>query len=174
MANLAIELNPQGTSGYTCLAVCAGRLARFEKGAGKIAMAEKARAAALKAIELDDRNDLAHLVLGVWNREIATVGGLTKLAAKVFYGGVPAGASLENSEIHLRRAVELAPGFLNHHRELAITLMEMERWEEAVAELETAVGCGWRQPQDPVYAEDALELLEEARLEMEEKRSRHW
>lgn len=173
-ARRAVELNPEGTSGFTCLAICAGNLSGFLSGGDKIEMAEKAREAALMAIELDDQNDLANLVLGVWNREIATVGGMTKLAAKVFYGGVPEGASLENSEIRLRRAIELAPGFLNHHRELAITLMEMKRLEEAVEELEIAVGLGYKQPQDEKFAENALELLEEARLELEESRSRNW
>lgn len=174
LSRQATDLNPEGTSGYTCLAICAGKLSAFESGAGKIEMAEKAREAALKAIELDERNDLAHLVLGVWNREIATVGGMTKLAAKVFYGGVPEGASLEESEASLRKAIELAPEFLNHHRELAITLLEMDRLEEAVAELEIAVGLGWKQPQDEKFAENALELLEEARLELEESRTRNW
>jgi tetratricopeptide (TPR) repeat protein len=174
LSRQAIDLNPEGTSGYTCLAICAGKLSDFESGGDKIEMAEMAREAARKAIELDDRNDLAYLVLGVWNREIATVGGMTKLAAKVFYGGIPEGASLENSEARLRKAVNLAPEFLNHHRELAITLLEMDRLEEAVAELEIAVGLGWKQPQDEKFAENALELLEEARLELEESRSRNW
>ena len=174
MASLAVDLNPDGSGGYTCLAICAGTLSGFESGSGRIAMAEQAHAAALKALELDEKNDLAHLVLGIWNREIATVGGLTKLAARVFYGGVPKGASLENSEASLRRAVDLAPDFLNHHRELAITLMEMGRREEAVAELEIAVGLPWKQPADEKFFESALELLEEAQLELEEKRSRNW
>lgn len=174
MAHKAVDLNPDGSEGYTCLAICAGTLSDFESGGDRIAMAEQARTAALKAIELDAKNDLAHLVLGVWNREIATVGGLTKLAARVFYGGVPEGASLENSEASLRRAIDLAPGFLNHHRELAITLMEMGRWEEAVAELEIAVGLPWKQPADEIFFQSALELLEEAQLEMEENGSRNW
>lgn len=173
-ARQAIELNPEGTTGFTCLAICAGNLSGFLSGGDKIKMAEKAREAALEAIELDERNDLANLVLGVWNREIATVGGMTKLAAKVIYGGVPEGASLEESESRLRRAIELAPGFLNHHRELAITLMEMDRLDEAVTELEIAVGLSWKQPQDEIFAENALELLEEVRLQLEEKRSRNW
>jgi hypothetical protein len=93
---------------------------KFAKGRDMIELAEDARDAAQKAIDLDDQNDLAYLVLGAWNREIATVGGLAKFAAKVIYGGVPEGASLENSEFLLRRAVTLAPEHLNHHQALRL------------------------------------------------------
>lgn len=173
-ARLAVTLNPQGTRGYTCLAICAGNLSNFASGRDMINMAEDARTAARKAIALDADNDLAHLVLGVWNREIATVGGLTKLAAKVIYGGVPAGASLEESEACLRRAIALAPEHLNHHRELAITLLEMDRRTEAIAELGVAVSLSPRQPEDTVYAASAQELLVAALLAEEEGQRRHW
>lgn len=174
MAERAVELDPEGTRGYTCLAVCTGSLSKFAKGGQMIELAELSREAAVRAIDLDDRNDLAFLVLGIWNREIATVGGLAKLAAKVLYGGVPEGASLETSEECLRRAVALAPSHINHHRELAITLWAMDRLEEAIAELETAVSLEITKPEDGFYAANALELLEEARLEWEDSQVKHW
>jgi len=173
-AHLAVALNPQGTRGYTCLAICNGNLSNFAGGREMITMAEEARTAARKAIALDGDNDLAHLVLGVWNREIATVGGLAKLAAKLIYGGVPEGASLEESEACLRRAIALAPEHLNHHRELAITLLELDRRAEAITELEIAVSLSPRQPEDAVYAASARELLVAALLAEEQEHQRHW
>jgi len=175
-AQMAVDLNPQGTRGFTCpcLAICAGSLSGFAKGRRMIELAEDARDAAQMAIDLDDRNDLAYLVLGVWNREIASVGGLAKFAAKVIYGGVPKGASLENSEYLLRRAITLAPEHLNHHLELGITLLAMDRLEDAIGELEIAAYMVVREPEDGIYSEVALELLEEARLELEESEGGHW
>ena len=173
-AQTAVDLNPQGTRGFTCLAICYGSLSGFAKGRRMIELAEDARYAAQMAIDLDDRNDLAFLVLGVWNREIATVGGLAKFAAKVIYGGVPEGASLENSEFLLRRAVTLAPEHLNHHLELGITLLAMDRLEEAIGELEIAAYMVVREPEDGIYAETALELLEDARQELEDSKGGHW
>ncbi len=173
-AQMAVDLNPQGTRGFTCLAICYGSLSGFAKGRDMIELADDARDAAQMAIDLDDQNDLAYLVLGVWNREIATVGGLAKFAAKVIYGGVPEGASLENSEFLLRRAVTLAPEHLNHHLELGITLLAMDRLEDAIGELEIAAYMVVREPEDGIYAEVALELLEDARLELEESEGGHW
>lgn len=173
-AQRAVDLNSRGTRGYTCLAICAGSLSGFAKGRQMIELAEEARDAAQMAIDLDDRNDLAYLVLGVWNREIATVGGLARFAAKVIYGGVPEGASLENSEFLLRRAVDLAPDHLNHHLELGITLLALDRLEDAIVELEIAAYMEVKQPEDGIYAETAFELLQETRLELAESQEGHW
>jgi tetratricopeptide (TPR) repeat protein len=162
-AELAVKADPTSSEGFTCLAICGGNLAGLVGGRQAIEMAEEARVAAEQAITLDDTNDLAYLVLGVWNREIATLGGLKKLAAKIVYGGVPAGASLEESEVCLRRAVALAPAHINHHRELGITLMAMKHCAEAAEAFSAAVQLRPRTPADHLYRQDASERLTPAR-----------
>jgi tetratricopeptide (TPR) repeat protein len=166
-ANSAIQIQPEGAEGFTCIAICAGNLSSLEGGKTKIEWAEIARDAAEYAIELDDRNDLAYLVLGIWNREVASLGGFTRLAAKIFYGGAPSGASIDQSESYLRRAIEIEPEFLNHHRELGITLMHMKRYEEAVREFETGLKLTSRGPEDHMYRADIPQRLNEARKQME-------
>jgi len=162
-ASVAVADDSTSTHGYTCLAICAGNLSSLAGGKERIALADEARTAAEQAIALDGRNDLAWLVLGVWNREVATVGGIQKALAGIFYGGVPAGASLERAEECLRRAVELAPEHINHHREFGITLMVMKRYDEAVEAFERVVSLPQIKPGDASYQADARERLLEAR-----------
>jgi len=162
-AETAVREDATGSQGFTCLAICQGNLSGLAGGRDRIALAEAARQAAERALALDQDNDLAWLVLGVWNREVATVGGLQKVLARVFYGGVPAGASLERAETCLRRAAALAPGHVNHHRELGITLMARGRYDEAIQELERAVALPPALPGDAAYQADARRRLREAR-----------
>ena len=45
-AQMAVDLNPRGTRGFTCLAICAGSLSGFAQGRQMIELAEDARDAA--------------------------------------------------------------------------------------------------------------------------------
>lgn len=168
MAELAARLDPEGTNGHTCAAIAAGSLSSLAGGRERIELAERARASARRAVELDAGNHLAWLVLGVWNREVALIGGLKKAAAGLFYGGVPRGASLAESEACLRRAVALAPDLINPRRELGITLSALRRWPEAAAAFDTAAGLAPRAPADSLYAADARRRLTEIRRRLEQ------
>lgn len=162
-AETAVAVDTASSEGFTCLAICQGNLSSLAGGRERIALAESARRAAERALALDADNDLAWLVLGVWNREVATVSGMQKFLARIFYGGVPPGASLARAEECLRRAVALAPEHINHHRELGITLMALKRYGEAVAEFERAVALPPAKPGDAAYQADAQEWLDKAR-----------
>ena len=50
----------------------------------------------------------------------------------------------------------------------------MDRLEDAIGELEIAAYMVVREPEDGIYAETALELLEDARQELEDSKGGHW
>jgi Flp pilus assembly protein TadD len=168
-ARQAVALAPDQTRGHTCLAAALGKLSEYHGGRRKIELAAEVRREAELAVELDPDNDMAHLILGIWHREIATLGPFAKLVAKLVYGGVPTGASLAISEDHLRRAVALAPRHLNHHRELGITLMRLGRLEEAASAFASALEQPHRDPNDAAYARDAERRLRRARQSAAER-----
>jgi eukaryotic-like serine/threonine-protein kinase len=79
----------------------------------------KAKAAALKAIELDSTNAEAHTYLGL---------------VKWFYDW-----EFENFEREFRRAMQLNPNSMEAHNFYALALCAMKRWDEGIAEADRAM-----------------------------------
>lgn len=136
LAHKCVALYPDSAESHFVLAIALGRMALFVGGKRKISYSKEIEMAAKTAIALDPTHDGAHHVLGRWHYEISTLNWFLKAAAKVMYGGVPPGASLEASAEHLRKASELAPEKILHHLEYARTLIKLERYSEARPHLE--------------------------------------
>ncbi len=113
----AVELDPSCAQGYAGLAD-AYAVSAYR---GYLAPQDgypKAKAAALKALELDDGDPEAHTALA----EVTEM-----------YDHDWAGAERE-----FKRAIELNPGFANAHHWYALHLDEMGRMEESIAEIKRA------------------------------------
>jgi hypothetical protein len=80
-------------------------MALFEGGKAKIEMSREVKAEAERALALNPKDDRAMHVLGRWNREIARLNVFEKTAAKVAFGGVPEGASMNDAVTWLEKAV---------------------------------------------------------------------
>jgi len=112
----AIEVDPKYALAYAGLADCYSLLPQ----AGLLSATEafpKARAAALKALELDDSLAEAH----------------ASLALALDYAW-----AWEEAERAYRRAVELRPGYATAHHWYALYLMDMARFNEAFREMDQA------------------------------------
>jgi Tfp pilus assembly protein PilF len=79
----------------------------------------KAKAAALKAIELDSTNAEAHTYLGL---------------IKWFYDW-----EFQAYDVEFRRAVQLNPSSMEAHNFYALALCSMDRWDEGIAEADRAI-----------------------------------
>jgi len=79
----------------------------------------KAKAAALKAIELDGTNAEAHTYLGL---------------AKWFYDW-----EFETTDVEFRRALRLSPNSMEAHNFYGLALCAMNRWDEGLAEADRAI-----------------------------------
>jgi eukaryotic-like serine/threonine-protein kinase len=132
--NRAIELEPNYALAYAGIAEAYSMYSGFQ-----LASAEslpKARAAAKRALEIDDRLAEAHTALGM---------------AKHSFEWDWAGAERE-----YRRAIELNPGYAAAHDWYGFFLALMGRSEEAVRELERAVELD---PLSPAFRSDLGEVL---------------
>lgn len=130
LARKAVALCPDNDMAHLELSVAVGRVALMVGGKKKVELSREVKSEALKALELNPQNDLAHHVLARWHREVANLSGLLKTFAKILYGGLP-DASNENAVEHFKKAIEIDPGFINHHLELGITYQEMKEWQLA-------------------------------------------
>jgi tetratricopeptide (TPR) repeat protein len=160
LSRRAVRAGPSISRAHTTLAASLGKLALFRGGKQKVELAREVGREARRAAELDPGDFAPFTVLGVLERELATLNPFLRGFAGALFGGVP-DASLERSAALLERATRLGPGFVAPHLELARTYEEMDREAEARAELEKALDLQAREQLDRVLQSRARELLRE-------------
>ena len=158
-AREAVRVMPDSAQGHLALAIAVGRQALREGPRTRLALSREVKSEADRAIALDPTLGRAFHVRALWNRRIASLSRIERMAANAVLGGVPRGASLDNAVADLERAVSLEPEHVNHRLELGRTLLQLKRRGEAKAQLETAVKLPAREPRDPHYQSEARELL---------------
>lgn len=114
----AIDIDPNYALAYTGLADSYGRLSALGMLPQKEAM-PKAKAAAIKALEIDDTLAEAHTSLAF---------------VKARYDWDWAGAERE-----YKRAIELDPNYPQAHRQYALVLLRLGRFDEALAGIKQAM-----------------------------------
>ena len=165
LARAAVALNPAGVKAHAFLAVALGKQAIFVGGRTKVRLSREIKAEAERTLALDPNDDLAHHVLGVWNREVVEVSGILKFFANTFLGGIPK-ASLDESLSHLRRAAEQRPDAIPHRVELGITLASARRYPEAEQELVRALDMPTSWVTDDYYRTKARDALARVRRKL--------
>jgi len=171
LAGKAVELYPDAAEAHFVLARCLGQLALFEGGKTKIRLSEEVRKEAERAIEIDPNHDGAYHILGRWHYTIATLSWVLRAFAKLIYGGVPPGASVEEAAEMFAKAIELDGTKPVHHLEYARTLKELGLYAEAREQLERCIELPQAQWEDPVYKTEASKMLEEIKDEKDKTSS---
>lgn len=162
-ARKAIELKPDGAEGHLYLSIALGRVALDAGAKERIRLSKEIKAEVDKALELDPNNDIAWHVLGRWHRKLSSLSWVERKFANMFLGGVPKEASMEKAVECFKKAIELNPGHINHHLELAKTLEKMGRKQEAIAEYKKVVELPQTDADDAKYKKEAHKRL--AKLE---------
>jgi flavin-dependent dehydrogenase len=165
LARVAVALNPAGAKGHAFLAVALGKQAIFVGGKTKVRLSREIKAEADRTLAIDANDDLAHHVLGIWNREVVEVSGILKFFANTFLGGISK-ASLEESLAHLHKAAELRPDVIPHRVELGITLASAKRYRDAEQELVHALDMPTSWVTDDFYRTKARDALARVRKKL--------
>jgi tetratricopeptide (TPR) repeat protein len=155
----AVRLDPEGWEGHAELAANLGRDALFEGGKTRIQLSKEVKVEADRAIALNPRADRAYHVLARWNRGIAQLSFIEKAAAKVIYGGVPEGASMNNAVTLFEKAIAIDPNYANHRLELGRTYLALGLKDKAREQLERAIASPHTSPFDAEYKSEAQILL---------------
>lgn len=158
-ARRAVRIRPEAWEGHAQLAATLGRSALFEGGKTRIRLSKEVKAEADRAIALNPRADLAYHVLARWNRAIAQLSFIEKTAAKVIYGGVPEGASMNNAVTLFEKAIAIDPNYANHRLELGRTYLALGLKDKAREQLERAIDSPRKSPFDAEYKSEAQILL---------------
>jgi tetratricopeptide (TPR) repeat protein len=151
-ARRAVAANPAGADGHFALAASLGRATLAMSRKSRIRAAEEIRREALRTIALNPRHDGAYHILGRWNAEIMRISGFNRFFAKSFMGaGVFNQASWGNAIYNMERAVQLDPGRIYHHLELAEIYAERKRVADAKTQLHLVDSLPLREVMDSVY-----------------------
>ena len=162
IASRCISLYPDSAQAHFVKAIALGRRALFEGGKKKVELSKEIEIAAKRTIELNPNHGGAYHVLGRWNYGIATLNWFLKAAAKVIYGGLPNG-TLEGAVDAFQKAIIAEPDLIIHRLELARTLIELDRYEDARNHLNKVLELKPKQWEDEKHAEEAKQMLKKIR-----------
>ena len=154
----AVETDSRNAKAQLSVAICYGRLVRFQGARNKVEYSRLIKEYAGRSLQLDPTDSYAYHVLGAWNYELAQMGPFTRTFVKMVYGAMPV-ASNEEAERLFRKAVELAPERVSHHVELGRTYAALGRKEEARVELRRGLALPSREKDDPESKRRASDAL---------------
>jgi regulator of microtubule dynamics protein 3 len=158
-ARRAVKSNPAGADGHFALAASLGRASLGLGKKDRIRQAGEIRSEALRTLALNPRHDGAYHILGRWNAEIMRLSGFSRFFAKRFLGaGVFKEASWSQATYYMEKAVQLDPGRIYHHLELAEIYSDQKRYKDASAQLHVVDSLPPREIMDSVYKRQAATL----------------
>lgn len=158
-ARKAVEIDSNGAKAHLFLSIAIGRVALDAGKKEQVRLSKEIKVEVDRALTLDPNDDIAWHVLGRWNRKMATLGWLQRKFADLFLGGVPKDASVDSAKVCFQRAIELNPGHINHHLELALTYEELKLKQEAIAEYQMVLDLPKKDADDDSYKEQATKRL---------------
>jgi tetratricopeptide (TPR) repeat protein len=123
---------PDSAAVYTYLAMSYGNIAMFKGGKEKVSYAKKIEQSAKKAISISQSDHMPYIILGIYYRELASLGWIERTFANAFFGGIPEG-SLEDSEKMFKKALAINPGIVVAVYQLSKTYREMDRKQDEEA-----------------------------------------
>ena len=150
------EAFPGRPEGPSWAASAYGNLTASGSPGEKLALSRMIATEARRALWRDPDHAPALVALGIYERELASLGFFARAAARTLLGGLEE-TSLHESERLLRRALELEASSLLARYELALTLLAAKKDEEARAMLRGVLEMA------PSEAADAARQLDAAK-----------
>lgn len=153
----AVAADSESCIAFTWLSIAEGVTAARVGFKERVRLAWQIREHALKAIELDPTSDIAYHVMARWHAEIASIGGLKRTMANLFYGELPK-ASFEESIVYYQKAIALHDQ-VHHRLELAKVYLRMDQYDTAQKKLEYVLTMESEKRLDDKYKDEARLLL---------------
>jgi len=163
LARRCVVLYPDSAEAHFFLAVAIGQMTKVVGGKRKIELSKDVKREAEVTLSLDPAHAGAMHVLGRWNYEIAGLGWLSKVAAKLVYGGVPPGATYQQAREWFERATAARPDMPLNHLWLGETLIKLDDYRGAREELQLCLTLDdvlWDDSQTKTRAQKLLHDIE--------------
>lgn len=163
IARRCVALYPDSSEAHFFLAVAIGQMTKVVGGKRRIELSKDVQREAQATLSIDPNHAGAMHILGRWNYEVAGIGWLTKVAAKVVYGGAPPGASYQQAKEWFERAIAIRPDMPLNHLWLGETLIKLDDYHGAREELQACLDLDdvlWDDPLTKAKAQKKLREIE--------------
>ncbi len=153
-ADRAIEINPENSMAYTQRAIATGQIALYKGIWSAIDLVKQTRDAVVKAIELDEHNDIAHFVYARTHAEVSERPRLFRRPLGLGW------ANVATALTHFDKALELAPDFILYRIDAAKVFIREKKYERARELLAVIPELEDQSLFDVTYRKEAEELFE--------------
>jgi tetratricopeptide (TPR) repeat protein len=153
-AELAIQVNPNGSMGYTRRAIALGRIVLFKGVWESVELVKKIKEDCEKAIQLDPQNSVAYYVLGRTHAKLCE-------KPKIFRAPLGLGwASYDEAIKNFEKAISLKPDFIMYRLDAAKAYIEVKNYKKAKEHLTIIEKLPTLDEDDPEFRKEAKDLLE--------------
>lgn len=158
-AEAAIAADSTRAQAYLAAAIAAGRVGLIAGTREKVERSREVKDYVDQALALNPGMPAAYHVRGRWNYEVASLGFFSRAVVRTVYGGLP-DASYEAAVENFEKSIELDDRVVDR-LELGRTYLALNQGEQAQAEWQQALTLPNKDPDDPMYKEEAQRLLDE-------------
>ena len=148
-AQRSVAADPKDADAHVALAICLGRLARFQGTKIQITWSRLIRESAEEGLRLNPDHELGCYVLGSWHYEMAGLNPLKRALARVIYGALPP-ASYAEAAAYFKRALALNPARMASYIDLGMTYAELDDETSAKHMLTLGLALPDRDRDDPM------------------------
>ncbi len=153
-AELAIQVNPNGSMGYTRRAIALGRIVLFKGVWESVELVKRIKEDCEKAIQLDPQNSVAYYVLGRTHAKLCE-------KPKLFRAPLGLGwASYDEAIKNFEKAISLRPDFIMYRLDAAKAYIEVKNYKKAKEHLMIIEKLPTLDEDDPEFRKEAKDLLE--------------
>ncbi len=162
LSQKAISIHPNIADSHYALALAIGRINQNAGSKEKIANSKRIKTELDLCLKLDNTHAGAYHILGHWNRTIAELSAVSKLAVNAMFGGMPEGGTFDEAVLAFQNAIQFEGNYILHYYELAETFRQRGKAGDKELMKETlnkVLGMSPRTPEDPATLNKCRELL---------------
>ena len=163
-AERAYEINPENYESIFVLGGSKAKLAKYLPIREQIQIAWDIRDFANRMLAINDQDPNVYYFLAWWNFEIGGASSFERFMAKLFFGGLPDGASVQKGFDLMEKAIAMNPEYAVYHHDLGLFHLRTQSFEGAKAAFQNSTQCPTNSPEDSIYkryAQKQLELLKQ-------------
>jgi tetratricopeptide (TPR) repeat protein len=148
-AQRSVAADPKDADARVALAICYGRLLRFQETKVQIAWSRLIKESAEQGLRLNPKHELGCYVLGSWHYELAGLNPVKRGLARLIYGAMPP-ASYTEAAAYFQRAIALNPSRMASYVDLGMTYAELDDETAARQMLAKGLALPDRDRDDPM------------------------
>jgi tetratricopeptide (TPR) repeat protein len=155
--------HPDSYEAHLVMGAAKAKLAEFLSVGEKVRTARELEEHARFLLKQRTDNPDVWYLFGWWHFELARASMTDRFLAGLFYGGLPADASMDEAIDCLQKAIALRPSYSVYHHDLGLFYERTGNPSKAREMYRTAIHLSPRAPEDSIFIEKARKRL--ARLE---------